>query len=126
ADADHLDIYGDQNQLHESFALFLNQLHADGIRIVKNGLPFGATIRYAAGIPADAYADRIRIQNGQFFFDYIWKGGRISDIQLGVPGEHNVENAVAAIAVAQRLQISEAGIVKALASFSGVKRRFEY
>ena len=126
ADADHLDIYGDKNHLHESFALFLNQLHEAGTSIVKVGLPFEADIRYAAEAPTDVYADRIRVQDGQFFFDYVWQGGRISDIQLGIPGKHNVENAVAAIAVAQRLEIAEVDIVKALASFSGVKRRFEY
>lgn len=126
ADADHLDIYGDKNHLQESFALFLDQLHPDGTSIVKAGLPFDGNIRYAAGVPADAYADRIRVKKGEFFFDYIWKGGKITGVRLGVPGKHNVENAVAAIAVAQQLNVAEAQIVKALATFSGVKRRFEY
>lgn len=126
ADADHLDIYGDKSHLHESFALFLNQLHANGTSIIKEGLPFDGNIRYAAGVPADAYADRIHIKNEAFFFDYVWQGGKIADVQLGVPGKHNVENAVAAIAVAQQLKISHTKIVQALASFSGVKRRFEY
>jgi len=126
ADADHLDIYGDKNQLQESFALFLDQLHPEGTSIVKVGLPFDGNIRYAAGVPADAYADRIRIKKGEFFFDYIGKDGKISGVRLGVPGKHNVENAVAAIAVAQQLKVPEARIVNALASFSGVKRRFEY
>jgi UDP-N-acetylmuramate--alanine ligase len=126
ADPDHLDIYGDKNHLHESFALFLKQLHKDGTSIVKEGLPFEGNIRYAAGTPTDAYADRIHVKNGEFFFDYIWRGGQITDVHIGVPGKHNVENAVAAIAVAQQLQIPEAKIVKALSSFSGVKRRFEY
>lgn len=126
ADADHLDIYGDKSHLHESFALFLNQLHTDGTSVVKEGLPFNGNIRYAAGIPSDVYADRIHIKNGEFFFDYVWQGGKLTDVHLGVPGKHNVENAVAAIAVAQQLKIPEAKIVKALSSFSGVKRRFEY
>lgn len=126
ADADHLDIYGDKNHLLESFALFLRQLQADGTSIVKMGLPFDANIRYAAGMPTDAYADRIRIKGGEFFFDYVWQGGKMADMQLGIPGKHNVENAVAAITAARLLAISETKIRKALSSFSGVKRRFEY
>ncbi|RQP20116.1 MAG: UDP-N-acetylmuramate--L-alanine ligase [Parapedobacter sp.] len=126
ADADHLDIYGDKNQLHESFSLFLNQLHPDGISIVKAGLPFEADIRYAAGIPTDAYADRIRVEGDAFFFDYIGQGAKLANVHLGIPGKHNVENAVAAITVARQLEIPDAKIVQALSSFSGVKRRFEY
>ncbi|WP_353186418.1 UDP-N-acetylmuramate--L-alanine ligase [Parapedobacter lycopersici] len=126
ADADHLDIYGDKDQLQESFQLFLDQLHADGKRIVKAGLPFAADIFYSAGGVADAYADRIHIVNGEFYFDYVWDGGRMDEVHLGVPGNHNVENATAAITVARLLGITEDKIRRALASFSGVKRRFEY
>ncbi len=126
ADADHLDIYGDKTHLDESFALFLEQVHTDGKRIVKKGLPFDADMHYSADDPADAYADRIRIRNGEFYFDYCWNGGRIRNIHLGVPGKHNVENAVAAVAVARQLGVDDEKIAKALSSFSGVKRRFEY
>src|SRR5690606_34251941 len=63
---------------------------------------------------------------GTFYFDYVHKDGRVANISLGVPGRHNVENAVAAMAVAQSLEIPMEKIVDALGSFAGVKRRFEY
>ncbi|WP_257668642.1 UDP-N-acetylmuramate--L-alanine ligase [Parapedobacter tibetensis] len=126
ADADHLDIYGDKNHLHESFKLFLNQLHNEGKSIVKAGLPFEADIWYSADGPADVYADNIRIAGGEFYFDYVWDMGRMNNIHLGLPGNHNVENAVAAITVARQLGIADEKIIKALSSFTGVKRRFEY
>ncbi|MGV3762246.1 UDP-N-acetylmuramate--L-alanine ligase [Parapedobacter sp.] len=126
ADADHLDIYGDKNQLHESFRLFLGQLHSQGKRIIKAGLPFEADINYSATTAADAYADNVRVKRGEFYFDYVYNGGKVADVKLGVPGQHNVENAVAATAVAQLLKIPMAKITDALSSFAGVKRRFEY
>ncbi len=126
ADADHLDIYGDKGSLEESFSLFLGQVHGDGTRIVKIGLPFDADIRYTAEGTADAYADNIRIVDGEFHFDYHWSGGQIADLHLGLPGKHNVENAVAAVTAALLLDVEPRKIAKALSSFAGVKRRFEY
>lgn len=126
ADADHLDIYGDKDELHESFRLFLGQLHKDGKRIVRTDLPFEADVRYSTTEVADAYADNIRVEQGEFHFDYVYAHGRVPDIHLGIPGRHNVENAVAAIAVARLLKIPTTKIVRALSSFAGVKRRFEF
>lgn len=126
ADADHLDIYGDKNHVQESFQLFLNQLHADGKSIIKAGLPFKSDISYTASGVADAYAENIHIVDGKFYFDYVGQGGRMDAIQLGVPGNHNVENATAAITVARLLDIADEKIRQSLASFKGVKRRFEY
>src|SRR5690606_19856004 len=126
ADADHLDIYGNKEQLHESFRLFLGQLHGGGERVVRADLPFEADIRYSTREVADAYADNIRVEQGNFHFDYISSEGRVTNIHLGIPGQHNVENAVAATVVAQLLEIPTHKIVPALSSFAGVKRRFEY
>lgn len=126
ADADHLDIYGDKGQLHESFRLFLGQLHEHGTRIIRAGLPFEADTYYSATQAAEACADNVRVKGGDFYFDYIYNGRRISDIRLGIPGRHNVENAVAATVVAQVLKIPMTKITHALSSFAGVKRRFEY
>ena len=75
---------------------------------------------------ADAYASNVHVRDGEFFFDYQDTNGRIDDIHLGIPGTHNVENAVAAIAVARLLGIENEAIKKALTTFKGVKRRFEY
>ncbi|WP_262249157.1 UDP-N-acetylmuramate--L-alanine ligase [Parapedobacter soli] len=126
ADADHLDIYGDKGQLHDSFKLFLGQLHAQGKSIVKAGLPFNADVYYSAAGEADGYAENIRVKQGDFYFDFVYHGVKLADIRLGVPGRHNVENAVAAAIVARLLKIPAAKIISALSSFSGVKRRFEY
>lgn len=125
ADADHLDVYGDKGQVEESFQLFLNQLQAGGKRIVKEGLPFASELTYSASRQAGAYADDIRIIQGEYYFDYVEGAHRINDIHLGIPGRHNVENAVAAIAVARYLGVDDENIVMALGNFSGVKRRYE-
>lgn len=125
-DADHLDIYGDKSQLQESFQLFLNQLHANGKSIIKAGLPLSGDVTYTTDGVADAYADRIRIVDGAFYFDYVSNEQRISNIHLGIPGKHNVENATAAVTVARILGIDDEKIRQALTSFKGVKRRFEY
>ncbi len=125
-DADHLDIYGDKDHMLESFRLFLQQLSPKGTRIIRNGLQLTTDISYAAGERADAYADAVRIENGSYYFDYIQGADHIRTIRLGIPGRHNVENAVAAMAAARQLGIPDAEIVEALDSFKGVKRRFEY
>ncbi|WP_166332141.1 UDP-N-acetylmuramate--L-alanine ligase [Sphingobacterium chungjuense] len=126
ADADHLDIYGDASQLVDSFELFLDRVVVDGIKIVKKGLPFSGDISYAKEDKADAYADNIQIKNGEFYFDYHADSLTLKDIRLGIPGLHNIENAVSAITVANLLGISSEKIIAALGSFQGVKRRFEY
>ncbi len=126
ADADHLDIYGEASKLQESFQLFLDRVVEDGQKIVKKGLPFAADISYAREEVADAYAENVHVRDGEFYFDYHSEDLTIKDIHLGIPGLHNVENAVAAITVAKLLGIAAPKITQALSSFAGVKRRFEY
>lgn len=126
ADPDHLDIYGDENHLIASFKMFLERVVKGGVSIVKKGLPFGGDISYAKEETSDAYARHIHVQDGIFYFDYISSETEISEIPLGIPGLHNVENAVAAITVALQLGIAMEPIKLALASFKGAKRRFEY
>lgn len=127
ADADHLDVYGDESHLIESFELFLDRVVTDGTTIVKKGLPFTGTITYANEEVCDVYAANIRVDAGEFYFDYVSAtGDHYADVHLGIAGLHNVENAVAAITVARQLGIDEAKIRKALSSFRGAKRRFEY
>ncbi|WP_343536588.1 UDP-N-acetylmuramate--L-alanine ligase [Sphingobacterium thalpophilum] len=126
SDADHLDIYGDKSHLLESFQLFLDKVVEGGTRIIKKGLEFKGQISYSGQEAADAYASNVHVRDGEFFFDYQDAKGKIEDIHLGIPGIHNVENAVAAITVARLLDISDAAIKKALTTFKGVKRRFEY
>ncbi|GGH31770.1 UDP-N-acetylmuramate--L-alanine ligase [Sphingobacterium alkalisoli] len=126
ADADHLDIYGDESHLIDSFKLFLDRVVEDGKSIVKVGLPFEGNISYSSETRADAYAENIHVDDGEFHFDYIYGDMRVENIRLGIPGLHNVENAVAAITVAILLEIDMEKIVTALANFKGAKRRFEY
>lgn len=125
-DADHLDIYGDAAALHESFYLFAEQLKEGGTLFVKNGLPLKKGITYSIGDHAMVSAKNIRVENGDFVFDYQDSQFSIEGMRLMLPGKHNVENATAAIAAALQLGIEPAKIKAALAGFKGVKRRFEY
>ncbi|BAU56026.1 UDP-N-acetylmuramate--L-alanine ligase [Mucilaginibacter gotjawali] len=125
-DADHLDIYGDKDHLADSFRLFASQIKPGGQLIHKTGLPLEGGLTYAAEMEADAQASNIRIENGDFYFDFTNGIVTIPGIKLGIPGTHNVENAVAAIESALMLDVSPDAIKSALGSFAGVKRRFEY
>lgn len=123
-DADHLDIYGDEFHLHESFHLFADQLKENGKLFIKDGLPiYGIT--YSANNDSQITAKNIRVENGNFVFDFEDGFTNIKDLSLAMPGKHNVENAVAAIGVALSLGIHAKSIKAAVASFKGVKRRFE-
>ncbi|TCC98627.1 UDP-N-acetylmuramate--L-alanine ligase [Pedobacter hiemivivus] len=125
-DADHLDIYGDASHLEESFRMFAGQLKPGGTLFVKNGLPLANGISYSVGLPSQIKGQNIRVEGSRFVFDYVDADVTIADIQLMLPGKHNVENAVAAIAVALKLGIDPQKIAAAIGSFKGVKRRFEY
>jgi UDP-N-acetylmuramate--alanine ligase len=83
-------------------------------------------VTYSAHGPADVKGQNIRIKDGTFCFDFKNEDIAINDIELGIAGLHNVENATAAIEVALKLEVAPELIKKALASFKGVKRRFEY
>ena len=125
-DADHLDIYGDHAHLTDSFKLFASQIKEGGVLIHKQGLPLDTGYTYSIKEAADATATNIRIENGSFYFDFKNADADIKDIQLGIPGFHNVENATAAIEATLRLGVSADAVKSALASFRGVHRRFEY
>jgi len=126
ADADHLDIYGDESHLIDSFKMYLDRVVEGGHRIVKKGLPFSGDISYSKDEQADAHAEHIEVIEGEFHFDYVKGDLRIANIKMGIAGLHNIENAVAAVTVALLLEIDQDKIVAALANFSGAKRRFEY
>jgi UDP-N-acetylmuramate--alanine ligase len=126
-DADHLDIYGSHEGLTESFRLFASQIKENGTLIFHEDLPLTARgITYSGHGPADAKALNIRIEQGDFYFDFKNSDTAINDIRLGIAGLHNIENATAAIEVALKLDIAPDLIKNALGSFKGVKRRFEY
>jgi len=121
-----LDIYGDASHLEESFKMFAGQLKPGGTLFVKDGLPLTNGISYSVGMSSQIKGRNIRVEGSRFVFDYVDADVTITDIQLMLPGKHNVENAVAAVAVALKLGIDPQKIKEAIGSFKGVKRRFEY
>ncbi len=134
-DADHLDIYGQHDALKKSFADFASQVKE--ILIVKKELAlyeeckkeFGdncQVLSYSITQQADFFATNIRINTDQYIFDLHFDGNTIKDLELGIAGKHNVENAVAASAAAMTAGVTEKELRAALANFNGVKRRFEY
>lgn len=125
-DADHLDIYGHSSHLEDSFRLFAGQLKAEGTLILKSGLPVGGGLTYGLNSRAAINGLDIRIEDGYFMFDFVAGEVSIMDIRMLLPGRHNVENAVAAIAAALSVGIEPEAIKQALGNFKGVKRRFEY
>ncbi|MGZ3835021.1 MAG: UDP-N-acetylmuramate--L-alanine ligase [Mucilaginibacter sp.] len=125
-DADHLDIYGDHSQLTDSFKKFASQIKENGTLIFHEDLPLTSGITYSAHGHADAKATNVRIEDGDFYFDFKNETTSINDIKLGIAGLHNVENATAAIEAALRVGVEPGLIKNALGSFKGVKRRFEY
>ncbi|HVV55775.1 MAG TPA: UDP-N-acetylmuramate--L-alanine ligase [Mucilaginibacter sp.] len=125
-DADHLDIYGDHNHLIDSFRKFASQIKDNGTLIFHEDLPFTIGTTYSAHGYADAYGTNIRVEDGDFYFDFRDERTSITNIKLGMAGIHNIENATAAIEVALKVGVAPELIKKALGSFKGVKRRFEY
>ena len=131
-DADHLDIYNDHSHVVEAFGQFTAQVDADGAVVVKQGVevPLENTaakvLRYAYDTPCDFYASDIQpLEHGRFDFTLNHPGGSIEHCTVGIPGWVNVENAVAASAVALLHGTAPMKIREALATFQGVKRRFD-
>lgn len=125
-DADHLDIYGDEAHIREAFKAFASQV--SGTVIAKKGLDITAAdtkaqIRTYAYDDASADFYAMPLEGGHF--DLHYPGGVIRDCVVGIPGWVNIENGVAASAIALTYGIAPEKIKEALASFSGVKRRFD-
>lgn len=133
ADADHLDIYGEKKELTKSFKDFAHKTNGKGLLIIQSKIyaeicpekPEFETMTY--GLEAgDVKAEDIYIKDAAFYFNVRLKERLITGFILKVPGFHNVENTLAAIAVADYLGVSEEKMREAIASYKGVKRRFEY
>ena len=136
-DADHLDIYGNQEALIDSFRQFVGQLKPGGILLINHtahpsvaaAVPAGTrVIRYglSAEQGPELFADAITAQGHQFHFTLHGPQGVVAGLQLAVPGYHNVENMLAAAAVAQLQAVSPEKLRAAVAAYRGVKRRFEF
>jgi UDP-N-acetylmuramate--alanine ligase len=132
-DPDHLDIYKTHAEYLESFAHFTELIRPDGCLVIKKGLPLKYRLKpgvkvytYSATEKADFYAENIHYSEGRLFFDFFRPGGVIREIELGVPIQINVENAVAAMAIAHLNGVTDDELRLALASFRGSRRRFEF
>ena len=133
-DPDHLDIYGNHQEVIKSFTDFTNQINKGGLLVKHESIR--AIDNEVDGIEVNTYG----MSRGQFFasriiplgrdgffeFNLVGFASEIEKIKLGVPGFHNMENAIAAAIVAKHLGVDNDLIKKALGSFSGVKRRFEF
>ncbi|TXE09244.1 UDP-N-acetylmuramate--L-alanine ligase [Gelidibacter salicanalis] len=124
-DADHLDIYGAPEELTKSFIDFTKRLKPGGKLFVKNGLPLKG-ITYGIEDDADYSAQHIKIANGSYEFDLKTPTGTLHNFKFNLPGRHNLSNAIMALAMTVEYGIPHQQLVKALASFKGVKRRFTY
>jgi UDP-N-acetylmuramate--alanine ligase len=132
-DADHLDIYGTEEVMHQAFIDFSAKIKQNGLLLSKYGLQKGDQLisdnhntYHLDDSNADIYARDIKIDNGSYHFEVVIKDYAIENVVLNMGGLHNIENVIAAIAVAYHLGVDEDKIVKAVANFKGVKRRFEY
>lgn len=132
-DPDHLDIYGTPAAYRESFEHFTSLIRPDGCLVMKKGLqlqprlPEGTKLyTYSATEEADFFARNIRIGNGDILFDFVTPGGCIPDVKLGVPVKVNIENGVAAMALAWLNGVTSEEIRRGMASFAGPVRRFDF
>ena len=131
-DADHLDIYGTKEAYLESFAHYTSLIQPGGALIMREGIELnprqqkGVTLYTYSREKGDFHAENVRIGNGEIVFDYISPLGNIKNIQLGVPVAINIENGIAAMALAQLSGATPEEIKEAMASFHGVDRRFDF
>lgn len=132
-DPDHLDIYGTPAAYRESFEHFTSLIRPDGCLVMKKGLQLQPRLQegtklytYSATEEADFFAQNIRIGNGDIVFDFVTPDGCILDVKLGVPVKVNIENGVAAMALAWLNGVTSKEIRRGMASFAGPVRRFDF
>jgi UDP-N-acetylmuramate--alanine ligase len=130
-DPDHLDIYGDEESFRAAFREYADMQHEEGFVVAKWDLPLEVTtsrkITYGIEAPqADYSANMLRSVDGHFFFDVKGPGVDWKNVELGLPGIHNCENALAVIVMCIELGLTKEEIVSGLCHFKGVRRRFEY
>ena len=132
-DADHLDIYGTASAMEDAFIQFAGNLKENGLLLTRKGLKredefkSSGHLTYAVeDTAADIHAFSLHIDNGSYAYGVKGKDWELQDLRLNMGGMHNVENSLVAIAIAKHLGIDDEKIKSAVASFAGVKRRFEY
>jgi UDP-N-acetylmuramate--alanine ligase len=132
-DADHLDIYGTAEEMENAFIMFSQRLKPSGFLLTKHGLnrsdDFASTNHWTYSLDntaANVHAANLNVQNGSYHFEVVADSWTINDVVIHMGGLHNVENIIAAIAIAKHIGIDDDKIKNAVADFKGVKRRFEY
>lgn len=132
-DPDHLDIYGTPEAMEEAFIEFSGKVKPGGWLLNKYSLERSGELKTPNRLTyslkderADVYASNIRNLYGSYEFDVVMKDWALRDVVLNMGGLHNIENVIVAITVAHKLGIADEKIKAAVASFRGVKRRFEY
>lgn len=132
-DPDHLDIYGTEDAYRESFEHFTSLIRPGGVLLLKKGVNIKPHLNenvrmytYSASDGGDFHAKNIRIGNGEIIFDFYGPEVEIKDVSLGVPVKINIENGVAAMALAFLNGVTEEEIRKGMASFEGPARRFDF
>lgn len=133
ADPDHLDIYGTAEAYRESFEKFTSLIRPDGVLIMRKGTQVTPQLQpgvklytYSAMEGGDFHADNVRIGNGDIVFDFVGPDICVRDVKLGVPMKVNIENGVAAMAVAWLNGVTAEEMKQAMASFAGPRRRFDF
>lgn len=133
ADPDHLDIYGTPEAYRESFEVFTSLIRPDGCLLLKKGVRVTPRLRegvrlytYSATEAADFHAENIVIRDGKITFDFVGPRVRIPEVELGVPVKVNIENGVAAMAIAWLNGVTPEEIRQGMASFAGPRRRFDF
>lgn len=131
-DPDHLDIYGTKEAYLESFRKYTSLIQPGGALIIHKGLEMqpdvqpGVTVYEYSRSEGDFHAENIRIGNGEIFFDFVSPKGIVKDIQLGVPVSINIDNGIAAMALAQLNGVTDDELRVAMKTFGGVDRRFDF
>lgn len=124
-DADHLDIYGDANEIEDAFRNFAKLVEKEDNVFIKNNLPLdGMTV--AVEESADYEAQNVKIENGAYLFNLKTPTETLENLTFHLPGHHNLTNAIMALGMAILAGSPTDRLPKALASFKGVKRRFSY
>ncbi len=124
-DADHLDIYGTSAAIEESFVEFASKIDDKSNLFITKDLPLEG-ITCAVNEDAVYKAFNVRVGNGSYVFDVQTPSGVMQDLHFGLPGKHNLMNALMAIGMANLYGTPQDAIAKAIASFKGIKRRFSY
>ena len=131
-DPDHLDIYGTKEAYLESFRHYTTLVQPGGALIIHKGLEMkadpqqGVTVYEYSRSEGDFHAENIRIGGGEIFFDFVSPKGVIKDIQLGVPVSINIDNGIAAMALAQIAGATDEELREGMKTFGGVDRRFDF